>query len=285
MFEVDVVKKLQGRRKALESVLSSDELEKAKAAYAKAAAAEEEHVRPTGERRWRSWSDHTDTAKPEYIEGQRLYEVKNAAGLEVQRLEREYEAARQELAKVAPMLDAAGSIKTAKRGYADAQVAFRDLSDTVASHTQLIEELPREIETLEKRRRDLIGGHAKAEATARAGKQPVPAFPEDVARTETAIESKQATLAAAKEMLEQAKEALAPARQSIDQARANLRHALHAKAQLEFIVKTADLGAVAAMLIATASDFSELSREQKAELQPTAEELAAAHAAVAKEFA
>jgi hypothetical protein len=71
----------------------------------------------------------------------------------------------------------------------------------------------------------------------------------------------------------------------VENARAALRNALHFKAQLEYTIKTADLGPVVAMLIATASPYDALARDRRAEVTTTPEALVAAEAQVAKEFA
>jgi hypothetical protein len=86
-------------------------------------------------------------------------------------------------------------------------------------------------------------------------------------------------------MLEQARAALQPARDAIEQARANLRHGLHSRARWEFCLQSVNLGAAAAMMIATASQHSDLQRDRQALVMPTPEELAAAESAFAKEFA
>jgi chromosome segregation ATPase len=285
VFENDALKKLQARRKALEAILASDDLEVAKAAYDKAEAALDQDVRQSNEdRRW-SWSTGaTDTSRPEYIRRQELQRVRDQAGVKMQELEFKYAHARDELAELASQLDSTSQIKTCKREYADAGVALQDLQDAISSHAQLLDELPKEIAELEQRRKDAIAKHAKAEATTRAAKQPVPAFPAEIGQFATEIEMKQATLVAAKETHSEARETLPAAREAVVNARSRLRSALHAKAKLEFEIRTADLGAFVAMLVATASPYEKLASDRAAEVTATAEQVAAAEAQVAKEF-
>jgi hypothetical protein len=282
MFEAETVAKLKSRRKALETLLASDDLERAKSALAKAESAYVAHVERPEKRR--SWGSMTDTNDAGYIRGEELKGERDRLGVVAQGLEREYDSARNELNEIAPMLDAAGTIKAAKRQLTDAEIALKDLDDAVTNHAALVKELPDEIAALEQRRKDAIGAHATAEAKARAAKAATPAFPAEVSQIAVQIESKQATLAAARGMHDEARAALPGARDAVIQARHNLRTALHAKARLEFIVATANLGPAVAMLVATASDYSELAREQKAEVTATEEELATARAQVAKEF-
>jgi chromosome segregation ATPase len=280
----DATQELKSRRKVLESRLASDDLERANTALAKADAAYSAHVNGMHDNR-HSWGAATDTKHPSYIHGEELKEERDRLGAVAQRLQREYDKARDELNSIAPMLDSAGSIKAAKRQLADADVALRDLEDAVANHAALVKELPDEITALEQRKKDVIAAHATAEAKARAAKAAAPAFPAEVSQIAAQIESKQATLAAASGMHDEARAALPGARDAVIQARQSLRGALHARAQLEFFVATASLGPAVAMLVATASDYSELAREQKATVTASEDELAAARTQVAKEFA